>query len=76
MMQYVAVFAFFIIGFAFMALMLHFSQYRKRKSTCCSDVLEEFEKGENCDTCPNKDSDECAIRDMPQTSDSIPLQKV
>ena len=59
MTQYIAAFAFLLFGFGFMALMLHFSQYKKRKSTCCGDVFDSFEIGDDCDTCPNKDTDAC-----------------
>lgn len=59
-MQYFLVaFAFLTMGFAFMALMLYFSSYRKKPSTCCGDALEDFEQGENCDTCPNKNTKAC-----------------
>ncbi|MFQ5649100.1 MAG: hypothetical protein ACE5IY_04080 [bacterium] len=61
MAHYLVVFCFIVFGFSFMALMLHFSQYRRRRSVCCGEVLEAFEKGDACDTCPNKDTGECAL---------------
>ena len=63
MTQYIVAFAFFVGAFAFMALMLQFARYRQRKSSCCGDVLEDFEKGDNCDTCPNRESEACALKE-------------
>ncbi len=58
MIKYIVAFGFFLVAFVFMAWSLHFSQYKKRNSGCCSDSLEDFEKStvpsESCDTCPNK----------------------
>lgn len=65
MLSYLVVFLFFILAFGFFALMLHFSQYRQREnSLCCTDALDEFEKGDNCDTCPRKDADECSLHQL------------
>ncbi|HQU72788.1 MAG TPA: hypothetical protein PKV71_14495 [Calditrichia bacterium] len=62
---FLAVTALFVVAFGFFGLMLHFSQYRKRSNAmCCTDALEEFEKGDDCDTCPNKENDECAIHQI------------
>jgi len=57
MTQYIAAFGFFVVLSVFMALMLHFSQYKKRNSGCCSDGLDvtgEGDGGSSCYTCPNK----------------------
>lgn len=55
MTEYLVVFAFFIVGFTFMASMLIFAKFKKTKSACCGDILENFEKKESCTTCPNRD---------------------
>jgi len=55
MVQYLVAFVFFVVGFAFMAGMLVFAKFRKTKSACCGDILEEYEKNDNCYTCPNRD---------------------
>ncbi len=54
MTEYLVVFGFFIIGFTFMALMLIFAKFKKTKSACCGDILDNSEKKENCYTCPNR----------------------
>lgn len=65
MTQYLAVFAFFIVGFTFMAAMLYFAKYKHDgKIACCGDALEDFEKDDDCDTCPNKDKDTCAVNEI------------
>jgi hypothetical protein len=55
MVHYLVAFGFFVVGFAFMALMLQFSKFKKTKAACCGDILESFEKTESCYTCPNHD---------------------
>ncbi len=64
MTQFVVAFLFFVVGFGFMAFMLQLARYKKRKSSCCGDVLEDFEKSDDCDTCPNRDNDECAVKEV------------
>lgn len=63
MLQYIVVFGFFVGAFVLFALSLHFSQYKKRSSGCCSEGLEGLEnfsiKEDACYTCPNKETDIC-----------------
>lgn len=66
MTGYIIIFVFFIAAFLFMALALHFSQFRRRRGTCCTDVLGEIE-GEDfeaCYTCPNRDADGRVVNEV------------
>lgn len=61
MVQFVLVFGFFVLGFAFMIGCLYFSKFYG-KGGCCGGGLEDFE-GSNtadaCFTCPNRGSEDC-----------------
>jgi len=55
MLQYIIVFAFFILAFVFMGITLHFSKYKKRKSGCCG--------GGHCDQPEDQNQDVCGCYD-------------
>ena len=68
MTPYLVAFGFIIVGFTFMAGMLHFAQWKKKEGSCgCGrSMLAEEEyllsgklpTGASCSTCPNKDKED------------------
>jgi hypothetical protein len=61
MATYIAAFGFMVIGFSFMALTLHFAQYKKN-GRCCSDGIDfDGQPEDECSTCPRRDAESCSI---------------
>ena len=62
MTKFLIAFLFFIIAIVFMAVSLHFSRYKKRKTGGCSCALEEEVKdgahSESCSVCSDGDSND------------------
>ena len=53
-----------LIGFVLFGAAIHFSRYRQTAQRCCTAGLSDLEEDfEGCDTCPNRDSDECALNE-------------
>ncbi len=57
MSEYFVVFGFFAVGFTFMAFALHFSQYKKRGSSCCGSAFDDPGLGSGCGTCPRREAE-------------------
>jgi nitrogen fixation-related uncharacterized protein len=64
---------FLAVGFVFMAWALHFSQYKKKQQSCCSDALEPHEQipaeKASCFTCPRRQEKDHVCEEDPDTCD-------